>query len=170
MKLEQAARQALEALQEPGEGSNFRCDTITALRDALAELDIEEMTLTQIAARHEQAEQEPVGIYYGEAEGVGHRVRLDVELPIGTKLYAAPQPVQQEPVAVVEITYGREPECYVTGNIDNFPEGVFKLYAAPVRTKDLTVDEKVALADRLNLNGRIVVIDAVIAKFKEKNK
>ena len=45
---------------------------------------------------------------------------------------------EQEPVAVVEITYGREPECYVTGNIDDFPEGVFKLYAAPVRTKDLT--------------------------------
>lgn len=38
-----------------------------------------------------------------------------------------------EPVAVVEITYGREPECYVTGNIDNFPEGVFKLYAEPVQ-------------------------------------
>ena len=48
------------------------------------------------------------------------------------------EPVKQEPVAVVEITYGREPECYVTGNIDDFPEGVFKLYAAPVRTKDLT--------------------------------
>ena len=48
---------------------------------------------------------------------------------------------EQEPVAVVEITYGREPECYVTGNIDDFPEGVFKLYAAPVRTKDLTDDE-----------------------------
>ena len=45
---------------------------------------------------------------------------------------------EQKPVAVVEITYGREPECYVTGNIDDFPEGVFKLYAAPVRTKDLT--------------------------------
>jgi len=47
---------------------------------------------------------------------------------------------------------------------------VTPLCAAPVCTKDLTVDEKVALADRLNLNGRIVVIDAVIAAYKEKNK
>lgn len=45
------------------------------------------------------------------------------------------EPVKQEPVAVVEITYGREPECYVTGNIDDFPEGVFKLYAAPLDAK-----------------------------------
>ena len=45
------------------------------------------------------------------------------------------EPPEQEPVAVVEITYGREPECYVTGNINNFPEGVFKLYAAPVDAK-----------------------------------
>ena len=42
---------------------------------------------------------------------------------------------EQKPVAVVEITYGREPECYVTGNIDDFPEGVFKLYAAPFNCK-----------------------------------
>lgn len=45
----------------------------------------------------------------------------------------AQEQAEQEPVAVVEITYGREPECYVTGNIDDFPEGVFKLYAAPVQ-------------------------------------
>ena len=38
---------------------------------------------------------------------------------------------EQEPVAVVEITYGREPECYVTGNVEDLPEGVFKLYTAP---------------------------------------
>lgn len=44
------------------------------------------------------------------------------------------------------------------------------IYSAPIRTKDLTVDEKVALADRLNLNGRIVVIDAVIAADRGKNK
>jgi hypothetical protein len=35
---------------------------------------------------------------------------------------------------------------------------------------DLTDDEKVMLSDRLNLDRRIVVIDAVIAAFKEKNK
>ena len=36
--------------------------TVDALREALAEPDIEGMTLTQIAARHEQAEQEPVAM------------------------------------------------------------------------------------------------------------
>lgn len=76
----------------------------------------------------------------------------------------------QEPVAVVEITYGRDPECYVTGNIDNFPEGVFKLYAAPVRTKDLTDDE----IDRIAAESTgLLYLDfarAVIAADREKNK
>ena len=47
-------------------------------------------------------------------------------------------------------------------------------FAALVRAErewvDLTDDEKVMLSDRLNLDRRIVVIDAVIAAFKEKNK
>ena len=83
---------------------------------------------------------------------------------------------EQEPVAVVEITYGREPECYVTGNIDDFPEGVFKLYAAPARTKDLTDGEihdvfkslGFSLADPLTED--FSVARAVIAAYKEKNK
>ena len=77
---------------------------------------------------------------------------------------------EQKPVAVVEITYGREPECYVTGNIDDFPEGVFKLYAAPVRTKDLTDDEIRAI--RFNWERNEFAIDfarAVIAADRSKN-
>ena len=75
---------------------------------------------------------------------------------------------EQKPVAVVEITYGREPECYVTGNIDDFPEGVFKLYAAPVRTKDLTDDE---INDVMEPNMSLFdFARAVIAAYKEKNK
>ena len=80
---------------------------------------------------------------------------------------------EQKPVAVVEITYGREPECYVTGNIDDFPEGVFKLYAAPVRTKDLTDDEIASIGSELaakNCVSDIAFARAVIEKFKEKNK
>lgn len=73
---------------------------------------------------------------------------------------------QQEPVAWVDA----KEEGYEFYGISYLPVGKHYLYAAPVRTKDLTVDEKVALADRLNLNGRIVVIDAVIAAYKEKNK
>ena len=77
---------------------------------------------------------------------------------------------EQKPVAVVEITYGREPECYVTGNIDDFPEGVFKLYAAPVRTKDLT-DDEIAQAVGSPLD-EVYLADfrAVIAADREKNR
>jgi hypothetical protein len=86
---------------------------------------------------------------------------------------AAPVQPVQEPVAVVEITYGREPECYVTGNIDNFPEGVFKLYAAPVERQwvDLTDDEiHEALHGKDAPVGLLNGIRNVIADFKDKNK
>ena len=77
---------------------------------------------------------------------------------------------EQKPVAVVEITYGREPECYVTGNIDDFPEGVFKLYAAPVRTKDLTDKEIWDLWESNKNETAIEFYEAIIAAYKEKNK
>lgn len=77
---------------------------------------------------------------------------------------------KQEPVAVVEITYGREPECYVTGNIDDFPEGVFKLYASPVRTKDLTAQEKANIIYAADHRNPMAMIDAAIALYREKNK
>jgi hypothetical protein len=100
-------------------------------------------------------------------------VVFDQTLPVGTKLYTTPPVVPQgEPVAWAHPSGGYLSARYMK----EFATGLEKetytipLYAAPVRTKDLTVDEKVALADRLNLNGRIVVIDAVIAAYKEKNK
>ena len=77
---------------------------------------------------------------------------------------------EQKPVAVVEITYGKEPECYVTGNIDDFPEGVFKLYAAPVRTKDLTDDEIYeCYTSDAHENTPSSFARAVIAADREKN-
>ena len=76
----------------------------------------------------------------------------------------------QEPVAVVEITYGREPECYVTGNIDDFPEGAFKLYTKPVEWVDLTDDEiDDAYTSDAHENTPKSFARAVIASFKEKN-
>ena len=96
-------------------------------------------------------------------------IKLVAEIAWKNGAYCAEQ-AEQEPVAIIEKEAGFETEVYATGHADSLPDGVFKLYASPVRTKDLTVDEKVALADRLNLNGRIVVIDAVIAAYKEKNK
>ena len=80
---------------------------------------------------------------------------------------------EQKPVAVVEITYGRDPECYVTGNIDDFQEGVFKLYAAPVRTKDLTDEEIQKLRHKIDWTAEWSYVNfarAVIQADREKNK
>lgn len=83
---------------------------------------------------------------------------------------ALAEQAEQEQVAVVEITYGREPECYVTGNIDDFPEGVFKLYAAPVHTKDLTAQEKANIIYAADHRNPMAMIDAAIALYREKNR
>ena len=100
-------------------------------------------------------------------------IKLVAEIAWKNGAYCAEQ-AEQEPVAVVEITYGREPECYVTGNIDDFPEGVFKLYAAPVRTKDLTDDEIVDVMNKIYgdtwTEQERELARAVIAAYKEKNK
>ena len=87
-KLEQAARQVLQHWAS----SEDLVGAITALREALAEPDIEEMTLTQIAAKYEQAEQEPVA----EVENIDEYGPMIcwfkhwVGLKVGQKLYAAP--------------------------------------------------------------------------------
>jgi hypothetical protein len=109
-----------------------------------------------------QAEQEPVAI----ADGT-----FNHNCPIGTPLYAAPiEPVKQEPVAWVaedvcdgQFINGRKRriwwECI---------EGAgTPLYAAPVRTKDLTDDE----IDRIACNvSHKEFARAVIAADREKNK
>ena len=66
-----------------------------------------------------------------------------------------PQPVSQEPVAVVEITYGREPECYVTGNVEDLPEGVFKLYTAPQPVNEVELTDKEIAANWAALSEAI---------------
>ena len=173
-KLEQAARQALEALEEYQAGNRTEFfGAITALRKALGKPELwycnkcgknhcqcppwiesnykpveqtEQEPIMRKATRDEkivrpgvyevpveQSPQKTVGIYYGEVDGIGHRVRLDVELPIGTNLYAA-----------------------------------------PVRTKDLTDDEIVeALGYDKSYRLKRWVLDdarAVIAADREKNK
>ena len=76
-KLEQAARQALEALETLDCGDSYKThNAATALRKALTE----------------QAEQEPVVKYYGEKLVKGSKVfaLLDRDLAPDTLLYAAP--------------------------------------------------------------------------------
>ena len=87
------------------------------------------------------------------------------------KRYRAEQ-AEQEQVAVLDITYGREPECYATPNAEDLPEGTYRLYAAPVRTKDLT-DEEIFKTNKTELPDCQDLVDfarAVIAADREKNK
>ena len=127
--------------------------------------------LIDLVAAHErekQAEQEPVAWKHDCAALCTNGVELWVDrCPHCGKPSASPQPVKQEPVG--RWNWNEAKFEWLT-KFDYHKHHMTPLYAAPVRTKDLTVDEKVALADRLNLNGRIVVIDAVIAAYKEKNK
>ena len=130
----------------------------------------------------EQAEQEPVSWIYEDELPKGYpydEMFSRSKIIEGVRMFPEVQTEQstvkdsltaQEPVAVVEITYGREPECYVTGNIDDFPEGVFKLYTHPVRTKDLTDDEIWDLWESNKNETAIEFYEAIIAAYKEKNK
>ena len=134
--IEQALKALEFAYRNIDEGGDVIYKAITALREALAEPELN-LNCKSVQKR--------LATVWG---------------------YVKAEQAEQEPVAVVEITYGREPECYVTGNIDDFPEGVFKLYAAPVRTKDLTDDEILIL----NQSTPLRFARAVLAKFKEKNR
>ena len=139
-KLEQAARQALEALesysksdyikkQHPKRRANGE-KAITALREALAEQEkpLYRKVLREMLDAHEQAE--------------------------------------QEPVAWKDLTYGNL-------HHQDFGNSI-PLYAAPVRTKDLTDDEIRAIwlkvIDPDGGDEVMALARAVIAADREKNK
>ena len=160
-KLEQAARQALEALEAlnpyPASKENRRFDAITALREALAE----------------QAEQEPC-IECGRPTMSAESKCNDCHSMDDT----APQPVSQVPVAWIEY----DTQGNFSGLYREYGEGLCEedfangwrlepLYAAPVRTKDLTEFEimDVYLNGGGKENGEIGFARAIEAKIKEKN-
>ena len=140
-----AMQQALEALEICGTDDMAYIKSekaITALREALAEPDIEEMTLTQIAAKYEQAEQEPV-LCVECGQPVMH---------IGNKCYACCQKATREledalktaaPVRTKDLTDDEISDVF--DSVGSWKETLFG---------DLPV----------------VFARAVIAKFKEKNK
>lgn len=80
---------------------------------------------------------------------------------------------ESDPVAVIEIIKGREPELYATGNIDDLPEGVYKLFTEPVSAKrdwvDLTDDEIEICANKFWLYP-LLFARAIESAFEEKNK
>lgn len=113
-KLEQAARQILEALEGIGFVSDYWNEKVTALREALAEPDIEEMTLTQIAARHEQAEQEPVAVVKRQV-GNSLVVHITGNVSAGDLLYT-------RPVCTKDLTDDEVLEC---GGMDGADDWAF---------------------------------------------
>ena len=139
-KLEQAARQAVEALEEAYAAQfettwfEIKPEHFTALREVLAEPDIEEMTLTQIAARHEQAEQEPVAwLADGQLFYTKDVASIEPLIP----LYATP----------VRTKYLTDDEIATVYEQDEHHHGEFNYRFDPVS-----------------------FARAVITKFKEKNK
>ena len=148
-KLEQAARQALEALESAPVQYDFNSypmlvmtpdtlqTTLTALREALAE----------------QAE-----CPHGVDDGACKECYMEQ--------------AEQEPVAIIEKEAGFETEVYATGHAASLPDGVFKLYASPVRTKDLSDDEIDALVDSAcdSQMPMDMFARAVIAADREKNR
>ena len=219
-------QQALEALESKlGETHPFAHDlekaaAIRTLREALAEPDIEEMTLTQIAARNEQTNEEVKITYYmlgfsdgkhyahkyeqAEQEPVAWRVRGYNQFKTGnpgpwryvdgadkpavnnpdccdfTPLYAAPvQQAEQEPVAkflednlVVENERVGKSGHRVLEIREEELLRIMEIYAAPVRTKDLT-DEEILKTNKTELPDCQDLVDfarAVIAADREKNK
>ena len=141
-------------------------EVITALREALSKPDIEKMTLTQIAARHEQAEQ--VSVAWMNTNGAVNKLR-----EAGWAMNADPvQQAEQEPVAIMSpnkanIVGINAPHANIGTN------GWIPLYAAPVRTKDLT-DDEIAMCmgkDLWNVyKNEVDFARAVIAADREKNK
>ena len=128
-KLEQAARQALEALETLDCGNSYKThNAATALRKALASRC--QTTTT------EQAEQEPVAevVLRNQTVGFGRtEERKDIQF-------------------LAEVGVGT------------------KLYAAPVRTKDLTEEELRQVLDKHCGDGLMAIAYAVIAADREKNR
>ena len=128
-------------------------EAITALREALAEPDIEEMTLTQIAARHEQAEQEPVAWTYTR-KGIYDKL---------TELGAS---ITKSCCNVPDKRCGADEWVLQTVQIELLLDAL----PAPVRTKDLTDDE---IMKAWNESDDMTLPDfarAVIAADRELNK
>ena len=174
MKLEQAARQVVDAW-DLGEFSTRMDETITALREALAEpkrynhetgsVLIPNPLAEQAEQRSDSERMEPVAevVLRNQTVGFGRtEERKDVmflaDVDVGTKLYAkSQQQAEQEPVCIDWDTKTDEP---IIG------------YAAPVRTKDLT-DKQIEKVWNKNGGYMGMPIDfarAVIAADREKNQ
>ena len=63
--------------------------------------------LRELLLNSQHLSQKPVGCFYGVADHIGNVVRLDIEIPIGTKLYAAPARTKELTADEIEEFYTR---------------------------------------------------------------
>ena len=140
-KTRAAMQQALECAErcESIDGMYSWADTITALREALANT---RSSIRSTSEYSEQAEQQS-----GECTEYYKGFQCGAET---MKLVLEQADQEQEQVAVLDITYGREPECYATPNAEDLPEGTYRLYAAPVQQAEQEPVAWVWLEDWLN--------------------
>ena len=145
-KLKQAAQQILEALEGIGFVSDYWNEKVTALRDALAEPELnlncksvqKRLATVWGYVKAEQAEQEP---YAYEVWDANDQVLILIYASCLKEFYW----IEQDDIAR-------------------------KLYAAPARTKDLTDEELWEAAKTAKSNDLIDAFRAVIAAHKEKQK
>ena len=127
------------------------------------------------ARAQEQAEQEPVAeVIVRPLRGDQSQLTTDIkwlQKPTTGKLYAAPvEPVEQEPVAWIEIERGIPMFVRFADKYKPNCDGFIPLYDAPVRTKDLTDDEIEAIMVEQGDLRTTAFARAVIAADREKNK
>ena len=181
-KLEQAARQALEALEDAYENGFLTgitglkaIDVLTALREALAE-----QALQKLSDFHQTMEQEPAGIVWDASAPVvmdssapknenQEVAELRKQVAALKAVVDAWKNVEQAPVAWVDLEQWQsgEYECFTSEKVADY---MTPLYASHVRTKDLT-DGEIFKTNKTELPDCQDLVDfarAVIKKFKEK--
>ena len=149
-KLELAARALLAHWDTPAwKYLKPTGDLMADLREALAEPDIEEMTLTQIAARHEQAEQEPVAWMYEGDTYFDGKIDRFVWQYTGSKELAEfksgtikkPIPLYAAPVSIEAAVLAEREACAKVCDeifskcVDDFEAGAADECAAAIRAR-----------------------------------
>ena len=159
----QQALEALEAAIRPSYQRQFisRVEAISALREALAERKVLTMTQEEMvdAIRSAKIEQAELDTKAGEL------------YEMKTKLWKSEQ-AEQEPVAWGRVFDGDIIDCICPEeHALNEGDYTIPLYAAPVRTKDLTDDEIYTLySEPCSDREMVEFARAVIAADRELNK
>ena len=161
---------------------------LAVIREELAEPDWKEeaMRLAGLNAKHvgeiKQLKSEPVcehGVDDGACKECYMEAVAEPDMNLNCKsvqarlatVWGYVKAEQQKPMAIIEKEAGFETEVYATGYADSLPDGVFKLYAAPVRTKDLTDTELMDCRSSDPAGGSwLESARAVIAADREKNR